>query len=48
MFDIIMIALFTIGSVGVLMYAFKPVWDTMKRDELERELKKKDKTIHPA
>lgn len=41
-----MIVIFTIGSIAVLAYAFKPVWDTMKRDELEREEKRMKKSHH--
>ncbi len=49
MFDIIMASAFTLAIVGAMAYAFKPVWDTMKRDEAERELKrKKDHTLHVA
>ena len=49
MFDIIMATLFTIAIVASMMIAFKPVWDTMKRDELEREQKRKnDHSAHSA
>ncbi len=50
MFDIIMAAAFTLFIVGVMIYTFKPVWDTMKRDELEREQKRKNDhaTTHRA
>lgn len=47
--DIVAISLFTIGTFTALFIAFKPVWDTMKRDELEREQKRKNNhTVHPA
>ncbi|MFA6395866.1 MAG: hypothetical protein WCW84_07855 [Sulfurimonas sp.] len=51
MFDIIMAVTFTFTIVAIMAYAFKPVWDTMKRDELEREEKKRKsntQTVHPA
>lgn len=40
--DIVAILLFAIGTSIPLYIAFKPVWDTMKRDELEREQKHKN------
>jgi len=49
MFDIFMATLFTIIIVAAMIVAFKPVWDTMKRDELEREQKQKnDHSAHLA
>jgi hypothetical protein len=49
MFDIIMITLFTSAIIGVIVFTFKPVLDTMKRDELERKQKNKsDHTVPPA
>jgi len=47
MFDIVAMLLFAIATISIMIYTFKPVMDTMKRDELEREQKKKcNKTAH--
>lgn len=37
MFDVIMIAVFTVAIVGVIFFAFKPVLDTISRDEALRK-----------
>lgn len=42
MFDIIAMLLFGVATISIMIYTFKPVMDTMKRDEIEREQKKQN------